>query len=100
MDPIKATFELVRVDENTWDVLIFSEMKILKAFETTYNNLFLVEKSVFNNQPMIVAPSFGNKEHAEVWIEYWKTAFADPDNSCQTCPTVRELFEKIAQNNE
>ena len=95
MEPINATFELVRVDDNNWDVLIFSELPVLKAFNSTYNNLFFVEKSVFNQLPMVVVPSFGNKKHAEVWIEYWQVAFSDPDNSCQNCPTVRELFEKI-----
>ena len=95
MKPINATFELVKIDDDNWDVLIFSELPVLKAFNSTYSNLFFVEKSVFNKLPMVVVPSFGNKKHAEVWIEYWKVAFSDPDNSCQSCPTVRELFEKI-----
>ena len=99
MTAIKANFMVVQAAEEVWDVLIFSTPNVLKAFQETYPaGAFFVEKSVFNDSPMVVIPAFPNKQHAEVWKEYWKNAFSDPDKSCQTCPTVRELFQRIQKN--
>lgn len=95
MEPIEATLELVKVDESTWDVLILSEDAVLKAFIKVYDQLFFIEESVFDNKPVVVAPSFPNQHHAAAWKEYWVQAFADPDNSCKTCPTVQQLFKLI-----
>jgi len=95
MEPIKATLEVVKVDEGTWDVLILSEDAVLKSFIKVYDNLFFIEESVFDNKPMVVAPSFPNQQHAMAWKEYWVRAFDDPDNSCQTCATVQRLFQLI-----
>jgi hypothetical protein len=95
MNPIKANFMIVNIDEDHWDVLIFAEQSVLKAFIQTYPNLFYVEKSVFNDSPMVVVPDFPKKNHAEAWKEYWELAFAEPDKSCSTCPVVQELFRFI-----
>jgi len=95
MEPILATLEVVRVDEGTFDVLILSEDAVLKSFIKVYDNLFYIEESVFDNKPMVVAPSFPNQQHAMAWKEYWVKAFADPDNSCKTCATVQRLFQNI-----
>lgn len=95
MDPIKANFMLVKVDEEHWDVLIFAEQAILKAFASTYPNIFYVEKSVFKDSPMVVVPDFPKQNHAQAWKEYWEQAFQDPDKSCHTCPVVQELFRFI-----
>lgn len=99
MNPIQANFMIVKAKENVWDVLIFAAPAVLKAFQDTYSSgAFFVEKSVFNQSPMVVIPEFPNKEHAEVWKEYWEKALGDPDSSCQTCPTVREFFQRIEKN--
>jgi hypothetical protein len=98
MEPIDATFELVKVDDNTWDVLIFAEKDILQAFQDIYPNLFYVEESVFKKLPVVIAPDFPNRDHASLWREYWKKAFADPDNSCDSCPTVKDLLGRIEKS--
>ena len=96
MNPIKCNFMVVQAAPDVWDVLIFAPPGVLKAFQETYTSgAFFVEKSVFNQSPMAVIPAFPNKEHAEIWKEYWKSALEDPDTSCQTCPTVREFFERV-----
>ena len=100
MEPIKATLEVVKVDEGTWDVLILSEDAVLKAFIKVYENLFYIDESVFDNKPMVVAPSFPNQHHAAAWKEYWVQAFADPDQSCQTCATVQQLFKLIERGRQ
>lgn len=98
MNPVQAEITVAKVDENTWDVLIFAEEAVLKAFESTYSNgVFYVERSVFDNKPMVVVPAFPSQEHASVWKEYWVKALADPDNSCKSCPTVMEFFQKVQQ---
>lgn len=100
MQPITANFMLVKVEEDKWDVLIFAEDPVLKAFSSVYNNLFYIQKSVINGSPMVVAADFPNQNHAEVWKEYWEIAFSDPEGACKTCPTVQELFENIKVNRE
>lgn len=95
MDPIKANFMMVKVDEEQWDVVIFAEQPVLKAFCQTYPNIFYVEKSVFNDSPMVVVPDFPKQTHAQAWKEYWELAFQDPEKSCRTCPVVQDLFRYI-----
>lgn len=98
MDPIKADLKVVKVDDTTWDVLVFAEKAVLKAFESTYTNgVFYVERSVFDNKPMIVVPAFPSQQHANLWKEYWIQALGDPDNSCKSCPTVMAFFDKVSQ---
>jgi hypothetical protein len=97
MDPIKASFMLVKVEEDQWDVLIFAEEAVLKAFTKTYPNVFYVQESVFNKSPMVVVPDFPNQEHAKVWKEYWQIALADPGKSCDNCPAVNEFFRHVEQ---
>ncbi len=98
MDPIQATFEVVKVKEDTWDVIILSEDAVLKSFLKVYENLFYIEDSVFDNKPIVIAPSFPDSINAESWKEYWVLAFSDPDNACKTCPTVNELLKRIEQS--
>lgn len=98
MEPIDASFEIVKVDEDTWDVLIFADLYILKAFNEVYPNLFYVEESVFKKLPVVIAPDFPNRAHAATWRAYWQTAFADPDNSCDSCPTVKDLLGRIEKS--
>jgi len=93
-DPVEATFLLVQVDENTWDVVIMAEEAVLKAFEETYQAHY-VENSVFDDKSVAIVPDFPNKIHAESWKQYWIIAFNDPENSCKTCQTVNELFTRI-----
>lgn len=100
MDPIKASFMLVKVSEEHWDVLIFAEEAVLKAFTSTYPNIFYVEKSVFKDMPMVVVPDFPKQNHAKTWKEYWEQAFEQPEKSCQTCPVVQELFRFIEAHRE
>lgn len=95
MKPIKATFEIMKVEENVWDVVIFADIYILKVFNEVYPNLFYVEESVFKKLPVVIAPDFPNRIHAAAWKEYWQKAFSDPDNSCDSCPTVKDLLERI-----
>jgi len=95
MDPVRATFTIVKVQEDQWDVLIFAEEAVLKGFVDTYPNLFYVAESVFDKTPMVVAPDFPNQNHAKIWKEYWEIAFKDPNKSCRSCPTVQELFQRI-----
>lgn len=94
MDPIKANFLLVKVSENTWDVVIFGENAVLKAFANVYGAHY-VEESVFENQPVAIVPDFPNQLHAESWKQYWIQAFAEPEKACKTCSTVNELFHLI-----
>jgi hypothetical protein len=96
MDPIKANFLLIKVKEDIWDVAIFADEPVLKAFQKVYNAHY-VDKSVFGKEPMCVIPEFPNQLHAKAWKQYWLDAFADPDNSCESCPTVKELFEFIKE---
>jgi hypothetical protein len=100
MNPIKANFMIVKIDEDHWDVLVFAEQSVLKAFCSTYPNIFYVEKSVFKDIPMVVIPDFPKQNHAKTWKEYWEQAFEDPDKSCQTCPVVQELFRFIEAHRE
>jgi len=94
MGPIDIKFLLIKVEEDVWDVAVFAEKPVLKAFEKIYGG-FYVEDSVFNRGPMCVIPEFPNQVHAEAWQEYWRKAFKDPDNSCKGCATVHELFRLI-----
>jgi hypothetical protein len=93
-EPVEASFTLIGVDSDTWDVVISAEVAVLKAFQDIYNAHF-IEKSVFDNKPVAIIPDFPNQLHAESWKEYWIVAFADPENACKTCHTVNELFAKI-----
>ena len=95
MECINAQFEVVRVDSNTWDVIIVAEDAILKSFVKVYPKLFYIEQSVFDCKPAVVAPDFPNQLHAASWKSYWERAFSDPDNACKTCATVNQLFTFI-----
>lgn len=95
-EPINVEFLLVKVEEGMWDVCIFGDNVVLKAFHEIYRGHF-IEKSVFDDKPMIVIPEFPNEMHAESWKEYWMEAFADPENACKTCPTVTQLFDMIRE---
>ena len=94
MKPIAAQFLVIKVEEDVWDIAIFSEKTVLKAFEKIYDG-FYVEKSVFDKRPMCVIPEFPNLLHAEAWKKYWITAFENPNKSCKSCVTVNELFRYI-----
>ena len=93
-EPIKVEFLLVKVEEDVWDVCIFGDQAVLKAFELVYQGHY-IEKSVFEDKPMIVIPEFPNEMHAESWKQYWLEAFGDPANACKSCPTVTALFSNI-----
>lgn len=93
-EPVDASFLLVKVDEQTWDVVIMSENAVLRAFEETYNAHY-IENSVFDDQSVAIVPDFPNQHHAESWKEYWIIAFNDPQNACKTCQTVNDLFRRI-----
>ncbi len=99
MEPIDINFLLIKVEENVWDVAIFAEQAVLKAFEKIYDG-FYVEESVFNKKPMCVIPEFPNQMHAEAWQEYWIKAFKDPDRSCKGCVSVHELFKLIEKERQ
>ena len=94
---IPVQFEVVKVSENEYDVLVFSEPAVLKAFPTIYSNTVLIENSKFDNRPMLVVPSFESNFAAKGWVGYWQEAFAAPDKACQTCATVQALFAKIEE---
>ncbi len=94
MQPIDAQFLIIKVEEDVWDVAIFAENPVLKAFEKIYNG-FYVEESVFDKQPMCVVAEFPNQMHADAWKEYWIVAFNAPDKACKSCVTVNELFRFI-----
>ncbi len=96
IEPIDASFLLIKVEEDIWDVAVFGEESVLRAFEKVYG-AFYVEKSVFDQKPMCVIPEFPNKIHAETWKEYWLEAFRDPQHACQTCSTVTKLFALIEE---
>lgn len=96
MDPIDAQFLVIKVEEDVWDVAIFAEKPVLKAFEKIYNGFF-VEESVFDKKPMCVIPEFPNQMHADTWKQYWIRAFQAPDKSCKSCVTVNELFRFIEE---
>jgi len=91
IDPIKFELQIVRLDENTIDVIVAGEPSVLDAFADVYDNLIYVENSKFGF-PIVVAPDFPNLEHAKVWKEYWDVALVDPSNSCESCPSVRQFF--------
>lgn len=97
MEPIKATFEVIKISEGTWDVIILAEDAVLKSFTKVYEKLFYIEDSVFDHKPIVIAPDFPNEEHATTWKEYWVKSFSDPDNACKTCPTVSTLLGYIDQ---
>ena len=94
MKPIKCSFEVVKVKENEYDVLFFADLLVLKVFSSVYPEFFFMEKSKFG-RPLIAVPSFTKLEGAEVWIKYWKDAFSNPSKACTTCPSVREVFQRL-----
>ena len=94
--PIKVEFLLVKVDDSAWDVCIFGDQSVLRAFEKVYQGHY-IERSVFDDKPMIVIPEFPNEKYAEAWKQYWVEAFNDPDKACKTCPTVTSLFQTISE---
>ncbi len=97
MEPIDAQFAVIKVDDNTWDVIIMGDSAILKSFTSVYDKLFYIEESVFDKKPAVIAPDFPNGTHAEAWKQYWVLAFNDPDNACKTCPTVKQLLGLIEE---
>lgn len=96
MEQVNANFLLVKVEENLYDVVIFADLSVLRAFEEVYGAYF-VEKSVFDNKPVAIVPGFPNEKYAETWKQYWIQAFSDPENACKTCVTVNQLFSLIEQ---
>ena len=64
MQPVQATFEVAKVENNIWDVLIFAEDSVLKAFVKVYPELTYVEESIFAKKPMVIAADFPNQIHA------------------------------------
>ena len=96
MVPIDVQFLIIKVEEDVWDVAIFAEEAVLRAFEKVYNG-FYVEESVFDKRPMCVIPEFPNQMHAEAWKQYWVVAFKNPDKSCKSCVTVNDLFRRIEE---
>lgn len=94
MRPISAHFMLIKIEEDVWDVAIFGEDAVLKAFAKFYNG-FYVEESVFDKKPMCVIPEFPNQLHAQAWKEYWTKAFKDPSQACGSCTSVHDLFQFI-----
>jgi hypothetical protein len=98
MEPIKAVFDVVKVDDETWDVVILAEDAVLKSFVKVYDRLFYVPESVFDRKPAVIAPDFPNHLHATAWKDYWILAFNDPDNACHDCPTVNQLLGFIEQS--
>ena len=97
MEPVNAKFAVIKIDDNTFDVVVMGEEAMLKSFVKVYDKLFYVEESVFDRQPAVIASDFPNSPHAETWRQYWVQAFADPDNSCKTCPTVKQLLGFIEE---
>lgn len=95
MSNIQASFAIVKVNDDQYDVIITGEPAVLDAFSTTYQNVFYIEKSKFDGKPLVVVPDFPNREHADVWKQYWQVALEDPENSCDTCPAVKEFFERF-----
>ena len=97
MEPIHAEFAVIKANETTFDVIIMGEESMLKSFVKVYDKLFYIEESVFGKKPAVIAPDFPSGQHAETWKMYWVEAFADPDNSCETCPTVKQLLGFIEE---
>lgn len=96
MEPIKANFLIIKVEDDVWDVAVFAEDAVLNAFVSIYN-CHKIPESVFDKKPMVVVPDFPNQLHAETWKQYWIEAFSDPDNACKTCTTVNDLLQLIEQ---
>ncbi len=97
MEPVQAQFAVIKVDDDTFDVVIMGEEAMLKSFVKVYDKLFFIEESVFDKSPAVIAPDFPNGQHAETWKQYWVLAFNDPDNACKTCATVKQLLTLIEQ---
>ena len=97
MKPIKAEFAVIKVDDNTWDVVIMGEELMLQSFVKVYDKLFYIDESIFDKKHAVIAPDFSNGQQAETWKQYWILAFADPDNACKTCPTVKQLLGFIEE---
>ena len=100
IEPIQAEFQIMKVEEDVWDIVILAEDYVLKAFSQVYDNLFYVEESIFARKPAVIVPNFSNPEHAAVWKEYWINAFSDPDNACKGCHTVDEMLRFIEQGRQ
>ena len=96
MKPIDVQFLVIKVEEDVWDIAIFANEVVLKAFEKVYEG-FYVEESVFDKRPMCVIAGFPNQLHAEAWKKYWIVAFHDPNKSCKSCVTVNQLFTMIEE---
>ncbi len=55
MDPIQASFMIIKVEDNIWDVAIFGEPSVLEAFSSVYDAHY-VHESVFEKRPMAIIP--------------------------------------------
>jgi hypothetical protein len=97
MEQVYAEFAVIKAGENTFDVVIMGEASMLQAFAKVYDKLFYIEESIFDKKPAVIAPDFASGQHAETWKEYWAQAFADPDHSCESCPTVKRLLGLIEE---
>ncbi len=94
MTQIKAEFMVIKVEDNVWDVAIFGEPGVLEAFSSVYHAHY-VHESVFDKKPMALMADFPNKNHAEIWKQYWVDALNSPEDACKSCATVNELFQVI-----
>lgn len=94
IDPIQFDIRVADIEGKAFDVLISGELPLLKAFDAVYDNVIFIAKSKLGI-PLVVAPDFPNREHAEVWKQYWERALSNPAQSCKNCPTVQELFKYV-----
>lgn len=91
IEPIRFDIQVVKVGEDTIDVIVAGEQAVLDSFIDVYDNLIYVERSKFGF-PIVVAPDFPNLDHAKVWKEYWDAALSDPANSCESCQSIHQFF--------
>jgi len=95
MKPIKAQFEIVQVENEVFDVLVFSRLSVLKAFQNAYPETIFIEKSKFNGVPMLAVPSFDSNFKARAWVGYWEEALSDPEKACKSCEIVQFFFKLV-----
>lgn len=99
---IPAQFEVVKVAEDQFDVLVFSSNSVLKAFQMSYPETVYIERSKFNDLPIIAVPNFDSNFKARTWVGYWQEALNDPEKACTTCEIVQYFFKLVSdfQNKE
>jgi len=95
MEKIVGKLQVVKTPEDLWDVIVLAEEPVLKAFSQIYSNVFYIEKSAFEEKPIIVAPDFGDKLQALTWAHYWQDVFDNPNKACTSCATVVQFLEIV-----